>query len=294
MSWNFTKARSPVERKPVVTVWPPPSVPIFRSMSTDGSCLSLVLNGPEALIRTGLSSPGLPLSWTEASSFRSALLIDELNALSSRSWTFSLSSPPPHEARARVANSRTGSRRRTRRRLAGPPQLDATSDVGQPDGVREANRRGRRCRGARSRGAGSGRTGDRGGRGSHAARGGSRRADQGGDRPRDADRGERVARSRPRVHEERQAGGLRRSTEGAPPQAHQPILLPALALDLRAFGPHAQEARRRPRGSAALRAHLGGVARPSAAAWRNPHAGGVPPARAQPPVLAPQAVPGDG
>ena len=76
MSWNFTKARSPVERKPVVMVWPPPSVPIFRSMSTDGSLPSLVRNGPEAVILTGLSSPGLPFSWIDASSFRSALLID--------------------------------------------------------------------------------------------------------------------------------------------------------------------------------------------------------------------------
>ena len=83
-----------------MTVWPPPSVPIFSSMSTDGSLPSLVRNGPVAVIRTGLSSPGLPFSWIDASSFRSALLIDELNALSSRSWTFSLSSPPPQEASA--------------------------------------------------------------------------------------------------------------------------------------------------------------------------------------------------
>jgi len=130
MSWNFTKARSPVERKPVVTVWPPPSVPTLRSTSTDGSLPSLVRNGPEAVIRTGLSSPGLPFSWIDASSFRSALVIDELNALSSTSWTFSLSSPPPQEASARLAKSRARSERRTRRRLAGPPQLDAIPDVG--------------------------------------------------------------------------------------------------------------------------------------------------------------------
>src|SRR5215210_7117389 len=211
MSWNFTKARSPVERKPVVTVWPPPSVPIFRSMSTDGSCLSLVLNGPEALIRTGLSSPGLPLSWTEASSFRSALLIDELNALSSTSWTFSSSSPPPQEARASVAKTRTGSRRRTRRRLAGPPQLDAISDVGQPDGVREANRRDRCRRGARNRGTGPGRRGDRRGTRPRQARGRSRRSDQGGDRARGAGGGERLARARAGIDQARSPRGDLRS-----------------------------------------------------------------------------------
>src|SRR5215208_6935624 len=146
-------------------------------MSADGSFLSLVLKGPDALIRTGLSRPGLPFSWTEASSVRSALLIDELNALSSRSWTFSLSSPPPQEARPRVAKTRTGSRRRTRRRLAGPPQLDAISDVGQPDGVHEANRRDRCRRGDRNRRARPGRRGDRRERRARAARGGSGRAD---------------------------------------------------------------------------------------------------------------------
>src|SRR5919108_3055738 len=119
MSWNFTNARSPVERKPVVIVWPPPSVPTFNSMSTDGSLPSLVRNGPVALMRTGLSRPGLPFSWTEASTLRSALLIELLKALSRRSWTFSLSSPPPQEASARAAKSRTNKARRTRRRLAG-------------------------------------------------------------------------------------------------------------------------------------------------------------------------------
>ena len=77
-------------------------------MSTEGSLPSLVLNGPEALMWTGLSGPGLPFSWSEASIFRSALLIDWLNAWSSRSCTFSLSSPPPQEARASAAKSRTG------------------------------------------------------------------------------------------------------------------------------------------------------------------------------------------
>src|SRR5919108_2194482 len=119
MSWNFTNARSPVERKPVVIVWPPPSVPTFSSTSTDGSLPSLVRNGPVALIRTGLSRPGLPFSWTEASTLRSALLIEPLNALSSRPWTFSLSPPPPQEASASAAKSRTSRARRTRRRLAG-------------------------------------------------------------------------------------------------------------------------------------------------------------------------------
>src|SRR5215203_3492278 len=207
MSWNFTKARSPVERNPVVTVWPPPSVPIFRSMSADGSLRSFVLNGPEALIRTGLSSPGLPFSWIEASIFRSG--------------TFSLSSPPPQEARASMAKSRAGSRRRTRRRLAGPPQLDAISDVGQPDGVREANRRDRRDRGAHTLRAGPRRAGDRRPWRSGPARGGSGRSKPGGDRPRNAGGRERLSCSRPRIHETGPPRGLLGAPSGAPPQAHQ-------------------------------------------------------------------------
>src|SRR5829696_743154 len=239
MSSNFTKARSPVERNPVVTVWPPPSVPIFRSMSADGSLRSFVLNGPEALIRTGLSSPGLPFSWIEASIFRSALWIDELNALSSRSWTFSLSSPPPQEARASMAKSRAGSRRRTRRRLAGPPQLDAISDVGQPDGVREANRRDRRDRGAHTLRAGPRRAGDRRPWRSGPACGGSGRSKPGGDRPRNAGARERLSCSRPRIHETRPPRGLLGAPSGAPPQAHQRFCIQALARDLRALASHA-------------------------------------------------------
>ena len=50
-------------------VWPPPSVPTFSSMSTDGSFPSLVRNGPVAVIRRGLSSPGLPFIWIDASTF---------------------------------------------------------------------------------------------------------------------------------------------------------------------------------------------------------------------------------
>src|SRR5215217_2201597 len=103
-------------------------------MFTDGSFPWFVRNGPEAMILAGLSSPGLPFSWIDASSFRSALLIDELNALSSTCWTFSLSSPPPQEASVRVAKRRQASDRRTRRRLAGPPQLDALPDVGNQMG----------------------------------------------------------------------------------------------------------------------------------------------------------------
>ena len=187
------------------------------------ACPSLVLNGPEALIRTGLSSPGLPFSWIDASSFRSALVIDELNALSSRSCTFSLSSPPPQEARASVAKSRTRRRRRTRRRVAGPPQLDALSDVGQPDGVREANRRDRRCRGAHPRRTRPRRAGDRRGRRSRPARGGPRRSDPRGGRARNAHRGERLARPGPLLHEARPPRGLLGVAQGAPPQEHQQV-----------------------------------------------------------------------
>ena len=281
----------------MVTVWPPPSVPIFRSMSTDGSLRSLVLKGPEALIRTGLSSPGLPFSWIEASIFRSALLIDELNALSSRSWTFSLSSPPPQEARASVAKSRANSGRRTRSRVAGPPQLDAVSDVGQPDGVHEANRRDRRGRGAHNRRTRLRRAGDRRGRRPRSARGGSCRSDPRGDRPRDAGRGERdrrerLSRARPRIHQERPPSGERRAAEGAPAQEHQQVLVPALAHHLRALASHPQAPAWSPRDPAALRGHLRRVARPSTPARRNAHAGRVPPARAQPPVLATDALPG--
>src|SRR5262245_15503896 len=100
-------------------VWPPPSFPTFSSMSADGSLPSLLRNGPVAVIRTGLSSPGLPFSWTDASTLRSALLIELLKALSRRLWTFSLSSPPPQEDSARAAKSRTNRARRTRRRVAG-------------------------------------------------------------------------------------------------------------------------------------------------------------------------------
>src|SRR5919107_6375774 len=279
MSWNFTKARSPVERKPVVTVWPPPSVPIFRSMSADGSLRSLVLNGPVALIRTGLSSPGLPFSWIDASSFRSALLIDELNALSSRSWTFSLSSPPPQEARARVAKTRTGSRGRTRRRVAGRPQLDAISDVGQPDGVHEANRRDRCRRGHHNRRSRPGRRGDRRGRQPRAARGGSGRSHPGGDRPRDAGAGERLTRSRARIHAERPSRRVRGVAEGAPSRAHPQVVLQALARHLRPLASDAAAPPRCPGGSAALRAHLRRVAGAAAPPRRNAHARGVPPAR---------------
>ena len=108
-------------------VWPPPSVPIFSSMSADGSLPSLVRNGPLAVIRRGLSSPGLPFSWIVASSFRFALWIELLNALSSRFWTSSWSFPPPQEASASAAKSRRNTARRTRPQSSWrPPQLGAT------------------------------------------------------------------------------------------------------------------------------------------------------------------------
>ena len=97
MSWNFTKARSPVDRKPVVMVCPPPSVPIFSSTSADGILPSFVRNGPVAVIRRGFSSPGLPFTWIVASRFRFALLMELLKALSRRLWTSSWSFPPPQE-----------------------------------------------------------------------------------------------------------------------------------------------------------------------------------------------------
>ena len=71
------------------------------------------------LIRTGPVRPGYPSAGPTASTFRSALSIDLLNALSRRSWTSSWSSPPPQEASARAAKSRRTRARRTRRRLAG-------------------------------------------------------------------------------------------------------------------------------------------------------------------------------
>ena len=77
-----------MDRKPVWTVWPPPSVPTLSSRSTEGSLPELVRNGPLAWMRTGRSSASLPFSCSRASTFRSALLMDWLKARSSRLSTF--------------------------------------------------------------------------------------------------------------------------------------------------------------------------------------------------------------
>ena len=78
-----------------------------------------------------------------------------------------------------------------------------------------------------------GRAGDRGGRRSRRARGGPGRSDPGGGRPRDAHRGERIARPGPLLHEARPPRGLLGVAQGAPPQEHHASAVPALARHLR-------------------------------------------------------------
>src|SRR3954453_1076120 len=120
------KARSPVDTKPVCTVCPP--LPTLRSRLAEGSLPLLLRNGPLAWILTGRLNAGFPLTWTSASSLRSALSIEFLKALSSSAWA-SLSFPPPPqpEAATRAKRSRTAgaSRRngvRTPRRVVEPPR----------------------------------------------------------------------------------------------------------------------------------------------------------------------------
>ena len=88
-------------------VWPPPSVPIFSSMSADGSLPSLVRNGPGGRDPQGLVEPRATLHLDRrVDASGSALLMELLNALSSRLWTSSWSFPPPQEASASAAKSR--------------------------------------------------------------------------------------------------------------------------------------------------------------------------------------------
>ena len=147
--------------------------------------------------------------------------------------------------------------------------------------------------GAHPRRTRPGRAGDRRGRRSRPARGGPAvptRAEVALGMP---DRGERRARSGPLLHEARPPRGLLGVAQGAAPRAHHadPQYRRWRTTYVRSAA-HAPAPQRRPRDPAALRAHLRRVAGAPAPARRHAHAGRLPPARAQPPVLAAAALPG--
>ncbi len=256
-------------------------------------------------MRTGRSSVPVPLSSSWASIFRSALSIELLKARSRSSSTSSLSPPPPQEASATAAKSMRNARRRIAAQTSWrEAQLDA---VGRLDNWMGYMRRSLALAAlAAALSAAPAHAGelivvD----GERAVRTNDRAVPDprevapeparvaawagAGARARSAERAIAAAPKRPPAGARAVARALRRELAPQAHHAHRGAPLAALA---HSRAPGRAQAARRAAGTARLRARLARGARTPTAADRDPHARGLPPTRAQPPVLAKAAVPG--